>query len=202
LQILCVFSLFLIKSDIFSGAGVLIDSNQDIYDGEFLNGQKSGIGKWFSAIGDQYIGDFKSDLFDGKVNKFSSFFFKFFENKNKKGQYTYTNGDIYSGDFLSGKKHGYGVLQQKNICTYQGEWENDIFNGQGILTKEDGISFQGFFTNGKLNNLEKSIIKYSNGDNYTGQVNNGVPEGQGVFKFSNGDINEGIFQEGFLKEKF
>ena len=65
----------------------------------------------------------------------------------------------------------------KNNSSYQGEWENDNYNGQGILTLEDGTSYQGYFNNGTLNNLEKSIIKYVNGDNYTGQVSNGVPEG-------------------------
>jgi hypothetical protein len=56
-------------SDVFFGSGVLIDSNQNIYDGEFNSGLKSGIGKWHSSTGDQYIGDFKMDQFNGKAKR-------------------------------------------------------------------------------------------------------------------------------------
>lgn len=53
-----------------------------------------------------------------------------------------------------------------------------------------------------MNNLEKSIIKYANGDNYTGQVSNGMPEGQGIFKRGEGEeIDEGIFHEGKIKQR-
>lgn len=55
------------KGDLFHGNGILIDSSENIYDGEFYNGQKGGVGKWQTSNGDQYIGDFIKDLFDGKV---------------------------------------------------------------------------------------------------------------------------------------
>ena len=69
------------------------------------------------------------------------------------------------------------------------------------MTIEQGTSYQGYFKDGVLNNLEKSIIKYANGDNYTGQVSNGMPEGQGIFKKCDGEIDEGIFHEGKIKQR-
>ena len=79
------------KSDVFSGAGVLIDTNQNIYDGDFLNGLKSGMGKWLSSAGDQYIGEFKQDLFNGKaMNKIILLKYNFLKLK-----IFYLTGSIY-----------------------------------------------------------------------------------------------------------
>ena len=67
------------------------------YEGEFLNGRISGIGKFIwhtSKVYFDYVGEFKNDRLSGK------------------GKLSWINGDMYIGDFENGKEHGFG---KKNI---------------------------------------------------------------------------------------
>ena len=47
-----------------------------------------------------------------------------------KGEVKYTNGDLYRGYFLAGKKHGEGMYQRENGQKMKGTWENDKKNGE------------------------------------------------------------------------
>ena len=42
------------------------------------------------------------------------------------------NGDIYEGDFVKGKRQGYGVLTLKSGEKYEGQWFNNEQHGRGI----------------------------------------------------------------------
>lgn len=33
---------------------------------------------------------------------------------------------IYKGELLSGKRHGYGIMQYKKNRVYEGQWFNDL----------------------------------------------------------------------------
>ena len=47
-----------------------------------------------------------------------------YSNDNKTlGVQTFDNGDIYTGGFLEGKKHGHGVLKTRSERVYDGEWQ-------------------------------------------------------------------------------
>jgi len=37
----------------------------------------------------------------------------------------YKNGDMYEGEWLNDKRHGYGVFNIKDRGVYEGEWQND-----------------------------------------------------------------------------
>ena len=54
------------KKDKFDGIGLLLDSEGNIYDGEFIEGMKQGVGKLNFANKDLYVGNFKDNLFDGR----------------------------------------------------------------------------------------------------------------------------------------
>jgi hypothetical protein len=56
-------------SDAFDGSGVFVDSFGNIYEGEFKNGSKCGMGKIQYEKGDSYIGAFENDDFHGQVTK-------------------------------------------------------------------------------------------------------------------------------------
>ena len=76
------------------GEGKFSFSNGDIFAGEFKdNAMTSGV--LSKANGEEYAGDFVEDLFDGY------------------SLYKWPNGDTYCGDFHKGKKHGDGVLKIK-----------------------------------------------------------------------------------------
>ena len=41
----------------------------------------------------------------------------------------YENGDLYNGSFSSGKRNGFGILNDiSNSMVYNGNWENDMVN--------------------------------------------------------------------------
>jgi len=43
---------------------------------------------------------------------------------NKK---TYSNGDVYEGDFVDGKRHGNGKMTYADGKVKEGRWEDDEF---------------------------------------------------------------------------
>ncbi len=64
------------------------------------------------------------------------------------GRYVYASGDIYQGEFKSGKRHGQGSYHNQRVgCQYVGRWEAGGFvSGHWIL--KDGSMFAGAFKNG------------------------------------------------------
>ena len=67
-----------------------------VYEGDFENGLKSGIGTYIYKNGDKYIGGFKND------------------EKNGYGAYYYNNGDSYLGEFSKNKKDGKGSYNRRS----------------------------------------------------------------------------------------
>ena len=59
--------------------------------------------------GDNYIGEFKNGLFDGK------------------GQLTDKNGNVFDGDFVKGKKEAFGVIITNKGEKIEGKYKNGIF---------------------------------------------------------------------------
>jgi hypothetical protein len=49
----------------------------------------------------------------------------------------YTNGDMYTGETISGVRQGVGVMRYYNNSVYDGEWREDKRNGVGTLTTPD-----------------------------------------------------------------
>ena len=101
-----------------------------------------------------------------------------------KGVQTFGNGDIYTGDFLDGKKHGYGVLKTQSNRTYDGSWENDLPHGFGVNTFPNGKIYKGEYKKGKPFGEGQWI--YSDGSTYTGKWING--------EFVNPDNKQDTFQ--------
>ncbi len=87
------------------------------------------------------------------------------------GVQTFDNGDIYTGEFLNGKKHGHGVLKTQSNRTYDGEWEYDLPHGFGINTFPNGKIYRGEYKEGKPFGEGQWI--YSDGSTYTGKWING-----------------------------
>lgn len=42
-----------------------------------------------------------------------------------KGRASYTNGETYEGDYVDGKREGYGVYEYKNKYKYSGNWKDN-----------------------------------------------------------------------------
>ena len=108
---------------------------------------------------------------------------------NGKGKYLYPNGDIYEGNWVTGKYNGIGKFKSIFGNIYEGGFVDGKRQGQGIFTYGDGSIYTGQFANNEMNG--KGKIKYSDGDIYEGNFVNGTREGQGKLILKNGDYYTG-----------
>ena len=89
-------------SDLFNGHGVFCDNDGTVYDGDWVQGHKSGVASVKYANGDSYLGDYK------------------YGKRHGKGQYTTKDGEIYSGEFVNDMKHGNGHIIKDNTLVKSG----------------------------------------------------------------------------------
>jgi len=135
----------------FTGKGKETLSNGDVYEGDFVNGNRHGKGKITSADGSVYEGDFFDGIFHGK-GKFTSadgfcyegdFFDEYFQGK---GKMTWSDG-VYEGDFFEDKFHGKGKITWTG-GVYEGDFVNGKYHGKGKFTSADGTVKEGDFKEG------------------------------------------------------
>eukprot|EP01039_Chlorochromonas_danica_P005152 gene5152-5662_t len=105
------------------GQGKLVYQNGDIYEGSFIENQIQGEGVFSSSLHHiEYNGEFYNGVFDGIGE---------LQRKDI--------GEIFRGHFMEGKKHGDGVLsyvsndneKQEEIGEIVGRWEYDNMIGIG-----------------------------------------------------------------------
>lgn len=99
--------------------------------GVWLENECTGKGTCTTKEG-SYEGKFKRGFFDGE------------------GKMEYANGNIYEGDFIRGRRQGYGIMTfKKNGNTYEGSWYMDKPNGHGKMTYASGKTLIGQFRDGE-----------------------------------------------------
>lgn len=81
------------------------------YKGDFVNGQKNGMGTLTISDGTVYTGDMLMDKATGV------------------GKLQYTNGNVYEGGFQDFKLHGRGVLTLASGEKFEGEFKNGLLDG-------------------------------------------------------------------------
>lgn len=96
--------------------------------------------------------------------------------KNGSGAGFLDNGDLYSGQWKSGKRDGHGSCKFYSGGYYKGEWSEDKIHGVGILALKSGLIIQGKFTEQQIikdssyqifvNFIEIMYIQYANGEFY------------------------------------
>jgi len=112
-----------------------------VYDGEWKNNLKNGIGTCKWNDGCEYVGMWAEDNINGE-GKFTNADMSVYEGalvegrSEGKGKKTWTNGDVYDGDWINNQRHGKGLMTWKNndnSHSYKGDWEKDKREGKGIL---------------------------------------------------------------------
>lgn len=136
-----------------SGFGTLVYQNGDVYDGTYAN----SIG--FVVISAD-VGDFVDGVWEGE------------------GSYYFHTGDVYTGQYHKGKRHGEGVYYFASglevydgmtvyYCTccvnlvLSGMWVNDTIEGRGLYLYPDNGIYEGEFHQGRREG--KGTHKYPNG---------------------------------------
>ena len=90
-------------------SGKLVKVYEDgTYEGDFINGLKSGSGIYLYKNGDKYVGEFKNDEKNGfgayYYNNGESYIGNYYKNKREgKGCYYYIEGDKFDGKFKKGR---------------------------------------------------------------------------------------------------
>lgn len=66
-----------------------------------------------------------------------------------KGVATFSNGNVYEGDFVKGKIEGEGTLKSSNGDKYIGLWRSEKMHGTGTYFYGDGDKYEGEWQNDK-----------------------------------------------------
>lgn len=104
---------------------------KSVYDGNFGDGGRSGLGKMTFENGEVYYGIWANDKPHGD------------------GSYSYGNGDVYSGSWSDGKRSGRGTYKYaKDGSMLVGDWEGDRLV-RGTFKVADGSEVSSFF-NGNI----------------------------------------------------
>lgn len=91
------------------------------------------------------------------------------------GQYQWSNGDVYSGDFERGLKQGKGKWRQQpsdpmepqKFNQFEGHYHQDEKNGHGEFTWEMGNKYTGQYQGDARNGW--GVMHWIDGSQYKGQ---------------------------------
>jgi hypothetical protein len=121
-----------------------------------------------------------------------------------KGSRTFEDGTEYVGEFVGGEKEGYGEIKygKRNIKehSYKGNWVGNQRHGYGELLLRNNSTIKGNFVCNQANG-DCRIIYHDNGNEFTGNLLNGVPEGFGLFKSENDFSYKGNFTKGSREDE-
>ena len=165
--------------------GVMKYRDGGLYDGELLNYRRNGKGKMvYSRLNKdfrKYDGFWKDDMFNGKGTLFK------------------TNEEVYSGDFENGLMHGSGELGLKDGDKIKGRFVSGVLIS-GKHTFNDGSYYIGQFNKDK-NMHGRGSYQYLNGDQYTGDFENGVIKGKGLMNYGSEGRKDMLYQGVFCEGK-
>lgn len=137
------------KDNHIHGFGLMKYVNGNIYEGDWVDDHRTGKGYYFwASSGNYYTGEFKNGLANGKGT------FTFCEEEPYDVKYTKSGksvsvrlfipaASVYTGDFVEGRREGYGRMQYGNNDDYDGEWRDDVRCGRGRIKYANGESFEG-----------------------------------------------------------
>lgn len=156
------------------GSGVMNYPNGDTYSGSYTNGQRSGQGIYTWSFGDKYDGAWSNDNMDGL------------------GTYSFTSGNYYTGTF----KDGAFLTGSYHVENSFGSYTFKVNDGVPVavdMILSDGTTYSGDLTaEGKLTGSAQ--IQYSNGDKYSGKVEDGLKSGQGQYLWLSGASYDGTWK--------
>ncbi|XP_046961989.1 alsin [Vanessa cardui] len=149
-----------------------------IYEGQWKDNLQNGYGVLKYTSGDIYEGYFKDGQPHGHGIK-------------KQGDFTTSTATIYTGEWVVGVRHGYGVMDDIGKGEkYLGNWSDNKKHGCGLIVTLDGIYYEGLFTQDILTG--HGVMVFEDGTHYEGEFRSaGVFSGKGVLTFSSGDKIEG-----------
>lgn len=120
----------------------------------------------------------------GERNSFNRF--------HGQGVYTYTNGSIYEGQWVDGRKQGQGKQMHPDGSVYTGDWRDNQMHGHGRMRWTNGDIYEGTWSDGHMHG--KGVFTSANGDRFQGSFVVNQREGAGVLTRRNGERFEGVWK--------
>jgi hypothetical protein len=115
--------------------------------------------------------------------------------RHGQGTCTYSDGDVYVGEWRDGEKKGAGTYTSARGDVSEGVWANDKLNGSGKETFAD-VSYEGEFKDNNWHGRGKETR--DDGSTYEGQFRDGKRHGTGRCALVNGSIHEGSWEDNKL----
>ncbi|KAL3642626.1 Phosphatidylinositol 4-phosphate 5-kinase 9 [Castilleja foliolosa] len=115
------------------------------------------------------------------------------------GDYTWSDGCTYNGEWQRGMRHGYGKLKWPSGALYDGEFSSGYLHGSGTYTRPDGTIYKGRWRLSLKHGL--GFQSFPNGDVFEGSWIRGTPEGPGKYIWDNRNIYVGNMKNGKMSGK-
>ena len=111
---------------------------------------------------------------------------------NGVGKYTCPDGRIYKGELVDGNLEGKGKFIWPDGRVYEGNWLQGKRAGKGKMTWPDGSIYEGDWLDGKMTG--KGKYTFASGGIYEGDFTDNQYNGKGKFIYLDGEIYEGFYQ--------
>jgi len=140
-----------IRNNLPNGRGSRTWPRGPDYDGQWVNGIRSGEGRQRDGYG-IYSGQWRDDR------------------RNGRGLQIYPSGDRYEGEWRNDRREGRGTMTWSG-GVYEGDWRGDRRNGQGTETYSDGTRFIGRFADDLPSGL--GVLIAADGTRFEGRITGG-----------------------------
>ena len=146
-------------------------SNGDIYEGDFINDKVSKGKMLYKNSGNKYIGEFnKNGAWDGQgktISKIGQVYTGTFKNGKRHGYgYSKYKKNSYRGQFVKNLRSGFGIFNFGDGGIYKGKWKNDTMHGKGTITetkdKKAGTVCSGIWKNSDKDGIY--VVKSKSGN--------------------------------------
>jgi hypothetical protein len=108
------------------------------------------------------------------------------EKLNGRHKFVYSNGDVYDGEWVNGKKQGTGTYTRADGSVYDGEYNRDRKHGKGRCTWVNGNAYIGHWVDGVQQG--QGTLTCPDGRRYEGEWYGGKQHGKGTFSNKEGDV--------------
>lgn len=175
------------REDKICGEGRIIYAEGDYYEGRFDNNKPNGEGV-FEKIkeGVIYQGQWKDEMKwgVGKESRSDGSFYvgeHYKDMKHGRGVFTWSDGSCYEGSFNCNDIDGFGRIVYCDMKLFVGYWKCNKIDGKGIFLWPDNKCYIGYYENDKKNGF--GIFLFCNGKKYEGFWLNGKQHGYGICSF-------------------
>ena len=104
--------------------------------------------------------------------------------------------EVYEGEKVEGRRHGYGTCYYEVGDVYEGQWEEGRLHGRGVLKFNNGTQFEGMWKYGQQHG--EGIWTFADGVSYTGTWVDGAAQPEGTWMFADGTSRKHLENSGSL----